>query len=833
MTRGLLRVYLGAAPGVGKTYAMLGEGHRRRERATDVVIGYLESHERQMIIASVGDLEIVPRRRIHYGDLRLEEMDVDAVLARRPDVALVDDLAHTNVAGSRHAKRWQDIEDLLAAGISVITTVNIEHLESLNDVVQRITGIVQHETVPDAVVRAADQIELVDMSPEALRRRMAHGNIYPADKVDIVVANYFRIGSLAALRELALLWVADRVEEGIRQYRARHGVARSWETRERVVVAVTGASSADLIRRAARMAMRAKADLIGVHVVDAEGASSASTEALERHRRLIEEFGGRFHEVSGTEIATALTTFSRAENATQLVLGATKRSRWSEVRRGSVINRVLREAGDSIDVHVISSADTKPDMTSSAKPPRLRLAGVPARRRAIGITLTAAGLPALTVALSSVRHSVGLQNALLCYLLLVVAIATIGGIWPALVASVAAFLLLNWFFADPIHTFTTRTSRDLLALIVFLVVAGVISVLVDVAARRRDDAYQARSEAQALSDMAARVLGDADPVPGLLDDLVATFSLAGAAVLHPDQEGWRCEVASGTQPPSEPGQGTVTLALSGGSRLVLRGSGLRADQQRLLNAFATQVAVALETRRLHGEAAGAAALAQGNDLRDALLAAVSHDLRTPLAAIKACATSLLSDDVAFEPTATKELLATIDEETDRLNSLVGNLLDMSRLQSGALVVTTRPVGLEDVVAAALASLSSAALVDVNVPEALPPVLADAALLERAVANIIANAVGFSPAGLAVKVDAAAVAGRVDLRVADRGQGIPVAERERVLRPFQRLGDNPNGAGVGLGLAVANGFVTAMAGDLIIEDTPGGGATLVVSLPQAR
>ncbi|MDQ1392303.1 MAG: two-component system, OmpR family, sensor histidine kinase KdpD [Acidimicrobiaceae bacterium] len=832
MPRGLLRVYLGAAPGVGKTYAMLSEGHRRRQRSTDVVIGYLEPHDRPLTIAAAGDLEVVPRRSIDYRGLHLQEMDVDAVLARRPDVVLVDELAHTNAPGSRHAKRWQDVEDLLGAGISVVTTLNVEHLESVNDVVERITGIAQRETVPDAVVRAAD-VELVDMSPEAIRRRMAHGNIYPAERVDLALANYFRVGNLAALRELALLWVADRVDEGIQQYRERHGIARSWETRERVVVAVTGRGATDhLVRRAARMAMRAKADLIGVHVTAADGLASAPADNIERYRRLIEEFGGSFHEVAGAEVAAALVTFARAENATQLVLGASRRSRWAEISRGSVINRVLREAADGIDVHVISYAETD-EAASLTSPSRRRLAGVAPRRRLIGFALATVGLPAITVVLSSVRGSVGLPNALLCYLLLVVAVATIGGIWPALVASVAAFLLLNWFFADPIHTFSIGTGRDLLALVVFLIVAGVISALVDIADRRRNDAYQARSEAQALARMAARVLGDDDPLPALLADLVASFALDGAAVLRPGEGGWVIEVAAGSQPPSSPGDGTLALPLAGDSQLALRGAGLRADHQRLLNAFATQVAVALEARRLQGEAAGASALVQANELRSALLAAVSHDLRTPLASIKASATSLLSEDVAFEPAATKELLTTIDEETDRLNALVGNLLDMSRLQSGALVATTRPVGLEEVVASALASLSAAAVVEVDVAETLPRVLVDPALLERAVANIIANAVGFSPDGQPVKVEAAAVAGRVDLRVVDRGRGIPVTDRDRVLEPFQRLGDNPNGAGVGLGLAVANGFVTAMGGELIIEDTPGGGATLILSLPEAR
>ncbi|MDQ1419760.1 MAG: two-component system, OmpR family, sensor histidine kinase KdpD, partial [Acidimicrobiaceae bacterium] len=497
MTRGLLRVYLGAAPGVGKTFAMLGEGHRRKARATDVVIGYLEAHQRPLTLAEIGDLEVVARRASM-------EMDVDAVLARHPEVVLVDELAHTNRAGSRHAKRWQDVEELLAAGISVVTTLNVEHLESLTDVVERITGISQHDTVPDAVVRAADQIELVDMSPEALVRRMAHGNIYPPERVDVALANYFRVGNLAALRELALLWVADRVDEGIQHYRERHGIDRPWETRERVVVALGGGADADhLIRRAARMAMRAKAELVAVHVVATHGpaataravpaatarAGPAATapaaagpapaapapgdgpvEVLAGQQRLIEEFGGSFHEVAGAEIATALVAFARAENATQLVLGASRRSRWAELRRGSVINRVLRAAGDSIDVHVVSSPATEGASSVPRPGSRLRLATLPPRRRGVGFALAVTALPAITAALSSVRGTVGLQNALLCYLLVVVAVATIGGIWPALVAAIAAFLLLNWFFTPPIHTFVIGTGRDVLTLVVFLVV---------------------------------------------------------------------------------------------------------------------------------------------------------------------------------------------------------------------------------------------------------------------------------------------------------------------------------------------------------------------------
>ncbi len=324
---GTLRVYLGAAPGVGKTVAMLGEGRRRRDRGADVVVGYVETHGREFTAAQLDDLEVVPRRVLVHRDAKFEEMDLDAVIARAPKVVLVDELAHTNVPGSTHEKRWQDIETILDAGIDVISTVNIQHLESMNDVVERITGIRQLETVPDAFVRRADQIELVDMTPEALRRRLAHGNVYPSHKVDAALANYFRPGNLAALRELALLWVADRVEDGLRKYMTLHDIDHSWETRERVLVAITGAPGGDhVIRRAARMAGRSAGELFGVFVSASDGLARRAGPGLDAQRRLLDELGGRYLEVVGDDVAMALVGAARAERATQLVLGASRRS---------------------------------------------------------------------------------------------------------------------------------------------------------------------------------------------------------------------------------------------------------------------------------------------------------------------------------------------------------------------------------------------------------------------------------------------------------------------------------------------------------------------------
>src|SRR5262245_12380260 len=371
---------------------MLNEGHRATSRGTDVVVGLVETHGRKLTQDQVGDLEVIPRRTITYKGSQFSEMDVEAVLARKPERVLVNEIAHTNAPGSKNEKRWQDVGELLTAGIDVISTVNIQHLESVNDVVERITGVQQQETIPDEIVRAAEQVELVDMTPEALRRRMAHGNIYPAERIDASLANYFRIGNLTALREIALLWVADRVEESLQQYLEDHGIESAWETRERIVVALTGAPGGDvLIRRASRMARRAQGDLLGVHVRPSDGLASEDAPLLERHRRLLADVGGTYHELAADDAAEGLVQFARAERATQLVLGSSRRSRWSHLVRGSFINKVLRSARD-IDVHVIATVETE-DQPGTVRVVRRGASGISRRRRLIAVGVAAVTLP--------------------------------------------------------------------------------------------------------------------------------------------------------------------------------------------------------------------------------------------------------------------------------------------------------------------------------------------------------------------------------------------------------------------------------------------------------
>jgi two-component system sensor histidine kinase KdpD len=840
-SRGQLRIYLGSAAGVGKTFAMLGEGHRRQERGADVVVAFVETHGREQTAALLQGLEVIPRTRLAYRGTTFEEMDVDAVLARAPEIALVDEFAHTNVPGSRNEKRWQDVEELLKAGIDVISTVNIQHLESLNDVVEKITGVPQRETVPDAMVRAADQVELVDMTPEALRRRMAHGNIYPAEKIDAALTHYFRAGNLAALRELALLWLADKVDEGLQRYRAAHDIHGTWEARERVVVALTGGPEGEtLIRRAARIAARTSGgDLLAVHVTKSDGLTGADPAALATQRRLAESLGGTYHQVVGENVPQALLTFARAENATQLVLGVSRRNWLSALLTGPGVSvRTIRGSGD-IDVHIVTHAH----MGRGRGLPRAH-GGLTTGRRLAGYALAAVLAPLLTLFLASLRHDLNLTTDVLAFLVAVIAVALVGGFVPAVVEAVAGSLLLNFYFTPPIHKFTIAEKNNALALGVFVAVGLVVSSVVDDAARRSKQAARATAESELLVTTAGSVLRGQQALAAVLDRVREAFGMESVTLLERSPgpangprrlaAEWIAVGCSGAPPLTRPEEADVDVAVADTLTLALRGRPLPATDRRVLGAFAAYAAAALEQQRLTAEAEAARPIAEADRMRTALLAAVSHDLRTPLASAKAAVTSLRSHDVRWGAEDHDELLATADESLDKLAHLVDNLLDMSRLQAGAMSVFPRPAGLDEIVARSLDDLGpDSRAVVVDVPASLPEVQVDPAILERVIANLTSNALQYSPAGSPPLLTASALAGRVELRVVDRGPGIPATDRDRMFRPFQRLGDTDNTTGVGLGLALARGLTEAMGGTLDPDETPGGGLTMTLSLPAAQ
>ena len=839
--RGRLRIYLGAAPGVGKTYAMLSEAHRRLDRGTDVVVGFVETHNRPHTAALLAGLEVLPRRTVPYRGGSFAELDTAAVIARRPQVALVDELAHTNIPGSGHGKRWQDVEDILAAGIDVVSTVNVQHLESLNDVVKQITGVTQHETVPDEVVRHAEQIELVDMTAQALRRRMAHGNIYPPEKIDAALGNYFRVGNLTGLRELALIWLADKVDDQLDAYRAEHGIGGTWETRERVVVAVTGGSEGDtLIRRAARIADRSKgAELLAVHVIRGDGLTGANPAHLSRQRTLVESLGGTYHQVVGGDTARALLDFARGVNATQLVLGVSRRGRFAQLLSPGVGVTTTALSGP-IDVHMVTHEQA---LRAGRRQRRPGGGALSRRRRATGLALALAGLPLLTLLLANLRGSLSLPSDILLFLVAVVGVALAGGIYPALVAAVGGSLLLNYYFTPPLYRFTIADRENLLALIGYIVVAVAVSAVVDLAARRTREAVRASADAEVLSALAGSVLRGERALPAILERLRETYGLASVTLLERrpgvpagpelqrDPGAWLVAASAGTPCCASPDQGDTDVPIDEELTLVLSGRTLPAADRPIAAAFAAQAALALRQQRLAEQAATARPLAQADRMRSALLNAVSHDLRTPLASAKAAVDSLASRDIRWSEDERSELLATATESLDRLDRLVANLLDMSRLQAGVLGISAQPLAVEGAVAGALDDLGPAVgQVEVHIPDRLPEVEADPVLLERILVNVIGNAARHNPGGQPVLVSASTADRTVQIRVVDRGPGIAPTDRDRVFLPFQRLGDRDNQTGVGLGLALSRGLTEAMGGALEPDDTPGGGLTMIITLP---
>ncbi len=819
MSRGRLKIFLGAAPGVGKTYAMLAEAHQLISQGVDVVIGVIETHGRRATQKLAVGIEHVDMRTIDYRDSSYAEMDCQRIIDRKPDVVLVDELAHSIPGSDR--KRWHDVHTLLDAGIDVFSTVNIQHLESLIDVVKAITGQLQREVIPDRILREADDIELVDLSPEALRTRLAQGLIYSSDKVDAALSKYFRVGNLIALRELSLLWLADRVDEGLDLYRQQERIDHVWPTRERVLVAVTGGvESSTLIRRGARIAGRsAGRELLIVHVVEQTGLRQFTHENLESARRLADSLNASWHTVAGDDIAASLLDFARTVNATQLVIGTSRSSRWRQLIRPSVPTRILAGCGE-IDVHMVRH-DAK-ERIFHARPRSL------SRQRRLGGWIASIVLPAILCTLfTSLNHTELHSLAFLSFLSSTVFVALIGGWWPAAFSAVIAAGVLNWFFTEPLYTFTISKGDNIVALIIFWIVAAAVAIVVDRAEATTLEAKRLRSQWLVLSDLAGTVITDGHDLTALLGRMAEIFEQNSICLVRTDTDDpLQAHVGDSIDQHSA----SSIIHLDEVTLLLMDGRMLTVDEMRILDVFGNRLLALLHERELQATKDEAKRLSTANAVRTALLTAVSHDLRTPLAALKAAVSSLRMTDVTLPEQIQQELIETIDLSADRLSHLINNLLDMSRIQSHAIDIQPVPVCLADVVGSAISSLDPGHCPSdlvVNIDGACPDVLADYGLLERIIANLIDNAAKYAPGK--VIIDAAAVDDEVIVRVIDYGPGIESSRRQQIFLPFTRFDDSESRTGLGLGLAVAQGLCEAIGARLEADDTPGGGLTMSLSL----
>jgi len=677
--------------------------------------------------------------------------------------------------------------------------------------------------VPDEVVRTADQIQLVDMSPDALRRRMAHGNIYRAEQVDASLTSYFRVGNLTALRELALLWLADRVDDALDDYRRAHRIEQPWPAKERIVVAVTGgAESETLLRRGARLAQRAAgSELLAVHVIASDGLTNPDEHRIARAQQLVASLGGTFHSVVGEDVSQAVVDFAAGANATMMVVGTSRHGRLRRLFTGTTGERIASLAG-SIDVHLVTH-----DQGAGVGQPRWYASPLGKQRQLVGLVLSVLLPVVLTLGLHRLSDPDQLPIDVLLFLAVTVLVALVGGLVPALVAACLAFLLMNWFFTPPTGRFTISEPANVVALLVFVAVAIGVATVVDRASRRAADAVRARTEAATLGSLSRSVLTGADTAEAIVARLQETFGQRAVSLLERGRVGWTLLASAGDDPAGAPDEGDTRVQVDDTHVIVLSGSPLRATDRRVLEGFAVQTGLVLEYRRLRERDERAATLERAEATSTAILRAVSHDLRTPLATMRTAVDGLVSG--TLDPADQKELVGAVEDSTEQLERLIDNLLDLSRIQSGLLHPVLRDRSLEEILPLAVTGHTPGTVV-LELDETAPLVHTDAGLLERVVANLVANAVRASR-GETVRVLAHVLPESVEVLVVDRGPGVDPALRERMFDPFQRLDDTSPG-GLGLGLAVARGLTEAMGGMLTAEDTPGGGLTMVLSIPRS-
>ncbi len=856
-TRGRLKVFFGASPGVGKTYAMLEQARAKRAEGTDVVIGWVETHGRAETAGLAEGFERLPAHEVEYREVKLREFDLDGALARKPGLLLLDELAHTNAPGSRHAKRWQDAEELLEAGIDVYTTLNVQHLESLNDLVNRVTGIAVRETVPDRVLDQAAEVEFVDLPPEELLKRLAEGKVYVPDRAAEAVRSFFRRGNLLALRELALRRTAEHVDADVQDYRRDHEIEPTWPVAERILVCVRPNPESDrLVRAARRMAARMKAEWIVAYVESpAQPAlSAAERRALARTMKLAEELGADTVALSGVSVSDTLLSFARKRNVSRIVVGRPAHSRWLDRLKGSLLDDIVRGSG-GIEVHVIAGDPNKGPALAEPPPERRDGEGLPYAWSVVVVVVC-------TLICWAMYERFDKSNLIMVYLLGVAFVASLYGRWPSALAAVLSVAAFDFFFVPPHLTFAVSDTQYVIKFAVMLVVSLLISTL---AARVRAQAEAARrreERTRALYAMSRDLAGarTVEEVAGAASRHVEEIFQGPASVLLPGSDGRLASTDGGLGAEAREtavaqwafdhrqlaGLGTDTLPGASGVYVPLQGSqavlgvlGVRPaesmlplgpEQVDLLDTLARQAASGLERVRLGSEAEAARLAAETERLRSTLLSSVSHDLRTPLATITGAASSLLQPGT-LGPEAERELKEAIYEEGDRLNRLVTNLLDMTRLESGSLQLGKDWQSLEELVGTALGRLErelKGRRVEVRIPADLPLVSVDGLMIEQVFVNLLDNAAKYSHPGSAIFVSATAGAGEVTVEVADEGPGLPPGAEEQVFEKFYRAGSGPRGSG--LGLPICRAIVTAHGGRIWAESRPPRGVAFRFTLP---
>jgi two-component system sensor histidine kinase KdpD len=858
--KGKLKIFFGAAPGVGKTYAMLAAARQKQAEGVDVIVGFAETHGRPETEALLDGLEILPRLSIEYRGTTLSEFDLDEALLRKPVLILIDELAHTNAPGLRHKKRWQDVFELLDAGINVYSTLNVQHLESLNDVVAQITGIVVRETLPDSVLDRADEIELIDLPPEELLQRLREGKVYVADLAERARENFFRKGNLLALRELALRRTAERVDAQMQNYRRIKGVKEVWPAAERIMVCI-GANprSIRLIRAAKRMAAGLRADWITVYV-EAPAAVKPSENDLRQladHMRLAESLGAETVTLSGHKASEEILNYARSRNVTKIIIGKPTHPRWKDKLFGSLLDEVVRSSGD-IDVYVMSGEVGVPMPRLVAKPGQPE-SDIKEWLLSIGTVAICTGIAAL------LRPYATVVDAAMVYLLGIVVVASFAGKGPSLLATFLSVAVYDFFFIPPFYTFSVHNVRYFLTFIVMFVVAFVISRLT-IRIREQVNASRQRERRTAALYKLSRELvherGISQVSAVTIRHINEIFS-SKAVVLVPDEKGNLATTVTGPETfaldqnelsvahwcfdhrqraglstDTLPGASALYLPLFTSSKTVgvlgiLSPTLTMFDQEQIhiLESFANQIAMAIERTLLAEEAQQAFLKAETEALRSTLLSSVSHDLRTPLAAITGSSTALLQEDITLDKQSRQELVQTIFEEAEHLNQIIRNVLDMTRLEAKAISVQKEWQSLEEIVGVVLNRLAdklNGHQVITRIPAEIPLVPFDSLLIEQVLMNLLDNAIKYTPEGTPFELSAEVKGDDVLIEFADRGPGIQPGDEERIFEKFVRRATV--GGGIGLGLTICRAIVNAHGGRIWAENRPGGGSIFRFTIP---